>query len=132
MAEYSPLTDKSVRHYLIDQLKPLLPRAWKLYPYSTTPDAFTKPIVTLTLDSITKDPAAPNSHRIAAFVVGVLEPKVDAATREDSLDDSLIDLLTAIETIPSVIWQKAERVVAPNQTNVGYDITINFHYQKEA
>ena len=101
----------NIRDWVIDQVKPLLPRGWRLIPYSTNLDVLSTPVVMLKLQSIARTPEAPNASRTAEFVLTIIEPKTDPQAREDALDDNLLALIYAIDKLPSLKWTKATRAL---------------------
>lgn len=119
------------RQSVINRLKPLLPRKWKLLPYGTNLDTLSVTVVMLTIQSITRTPAAPQSHRTYAATLSIFQPSTDPERLNDPLDDDLIDLLNAIDELEDVKWTKAERVLGNNDSNYGFDITIEVVYGKD-
>lgn len=125
------MADVNLRKFVTDALKPLLPTAWRLVPYSTNLDQISKPVVMLKLQTIAKLPEAPNSHRTVSYVLTVIEPKITPGALDDDLDDHVVDLLAAIDDLPNFAWTKAERVLF-SDSNQAYDITLEIPIRKEA
>jgi hypothetical protein len=119
-----------IRNWVIEQLTPLLPKSWKLIPYSTNLDRLSQPVVMLQLQSLSRTPSAPNSGHTVEFTLTVIEPNTDPAQREDLLDDKLDDLVYAIETIPNVTWTKAERAMFAD-SYLAFDITLEIVTKKD-
>jgi hypothetical protein len=119
-----------IRQYLVDQLKPLLPSKWRWYAYIANPDVLSTPVAILQLQTITRTPEAPLSGHTVAFTLTIVEPKTDPAKREDPLDESLIELVYAIDTIPNVKWTRAERAMFQD-TYLAFDITLEVVTSKE-
>lgn len=119
------------RQSVINRLKPLLPRKWKLLPYGTNLDKLSVPVVMLTIQSITRTPQLPQSHRTYAATLSIFQPSTAPGRMDDALDDDLIDLLNAIDELDDVKWTKAERVLGNNDSNYGFDITIEVPYRKD-
>jgi hypothetical protein len=123
----------TARAYLIEQLTPLLPATWKLLPYFTNLDVQTQTVAMLVLESVQRAPEAPNSTHEITFTLQLREPKTDPAKREDSLDESLDDLIFALDTIPNTKWTKAERVLhgTPGAESLSFDISITVYTNKK-
>jgi hypothetical protein len=124
MAAAENINVASVRGFVIDSIKPHVPKTWKLFEYGGNLDALAKqPVLRLILKSISREPAAPLSKRSVTFDLELIEPNVDPQTREDALDQKLLDLLGAIDGLPSISWITAERGVIDN-SNIGFTISL--------
>jgi hypothetical protein len=119
-----------IRQYLVDQLKPLLPEKWRWYAYNTNLDNLSTPVAMLWLQTITRTPEAPMGFRSTTFLLTIVEPKQDPAQREDPLDENLIELVDAIDTIPNVRWTRAERATFQD-TYLAFDITLEIITKKD-
>jgi len=121
-----------IRKSLTDQLSQALPSNWKIYPFVPSLDQVPPRQVVgiLNLKSVTKLPAAPNSHREAHYIFSVIVPSTDPEKREDNLDDALIDFLGAVDDLPSLYWDSAERGVYQSGY-VGFDIGLSHPYINE-
>lgn len=125
------MPDVNIREFVVSTLKPLLPSDWRWYAYGTNLDTLSTPVAMLRLRSIERNPANPQGSRIAEFTLTIIEPKVDPATREDALDEKLIDLLDAIDEIPQLAWSTAEQGLADAGSHLGFDITLKLPFSKE-
>ncbi|MDJ0336436.1 hypothetical protein QMG83_14510 [Salinibacterium sp. G-O1] len=121
----------TLREQLADQLRPLLPAAWKLVDVERNVDATNTPVVQLKLGDIAKTDAAPQGMFTSTWTITIISPHQDITKAEYQLDDDVIDLLFALDTIPGVQWSAAKKV-AVDETRLGWDITTEMHVQKEA
>lgn len=121
----------SPRDYLEAQLKPLLPRTWKIVPVQRNLDALSRVTVMLKQQKISKEPSAPLSHHLLDFIVTVICPNTDVATAEVKLDDQVDDLIFAIDATKNVRWTDATKVVFGNAEYPAYDITVQVLSQKK-
>jgi hypothetical protein len=120
--------DVNLRRFILDALKPSLPKGWVYMPYGASLDTLSTTVVMLTLEQITRFDQAPQSHRNVSYTLTVLDPSTNFETREDSLDDSIIAVLDAIDGIENLSWSDAKRGI--NGQNLGYDITITIPIHK--
>lgn len=117
---------------LIAQLKPLLPKKWKLIPFTTNLDDLSTTVVMVSIQSIERSAQAPQSHRTYSSTLTILTPfAVGTERADDSIDDDVIDLLDAIDKLDAIKWTKAERGLGNNSNNLGFDITLEVLYRKE-
>ena len=121
----------SFRSYVTDAIKPLLPKGWKLLPYSTNLDVLSQPVVMLKLNSVTRTPGAPNGAHTVTYTLAVIEPKTDPGSADDALEDKLFDLLHAIDTVANLTWSNAERVLF-GDSNPAFDISLQLVSRKDA
>lgn len=112
------------RGWVMENLKPLLPRGWVLSPYARIPQTVEKTTVIVWLQNITRLPESPLSSHVTEYLVTVVSPAADPAQGDEDLDDSIADLLHAIDQSPNTIsWERAERATYAD-TNVAFDITV--------
>lgn len=111
------------RGALAAELADLLPKGWKWFDYTTALDAISSPTAILTLKSIEPLAEAPKTHRLATYTLTLVDPSGNPETREDSLDDEIVDLLGAIDEVRNLVWTTAERVIV-GSAGLGYDVTI--------
>ncbi len=115
------------RAVLVEGIRPLLPRRWKLHPYSGAPDAINQATVWVSLRSIEKMPEAPQSRWLnTTFTVTIASSKASITEADEDLDDLVLDLFAAIDALPMVKRAGAERV-AVNDTYLGFDITVEVY-----
>ena len=115
----------NLRTGVTDALKPLLPEAWQIIPFSKNLDTITRPVVMLQLEEVQRHKDAPNGARLVTYTLTVIEPKTDPGPADDSLEANLIDLLNAIDKSPGLAWSGAKRVVA-HESNPAFDITLTY------
>lgn len=112
------------RGWVMENLKPLLPRGWVLSPYARIPDSVEKTTVIVWLQNITRLPEAPQSSHVTEYLVTVVSPAADPSQADEDLDDNIADLLHAIDQTPNTItWERAERA-SYNGTSLAFDITV--------
>jgi len=119
------------RLWLEAQLKPVLPKTWKLIPYEREMDSLSAVTVMFSMKSISRFPQAPKTHRLVEYVLKVIEPRIDPDKVNDLLDKELADLLDAIDEIQNLTWETAERGLANDRANHAFEITLTFPYQKD-
>ena len=120
------------RQQLVNALKPLLPKAWVLVPYSRGLDALSKPTVMVHMSRIEKYPAAPLTKHLCTFTVSVFDPQQDPTRSQGALDDEVNDLIFAIDQLPPFInWSSAEPVQANNGA-LGWDVNLELITTKES
>lgn len=113
-----------IRSTLVDGLRPLLPRGWKLVPYRTVPDDINQTTVWVKLDTIDKLPEAPASGtNLCTFVVTIASTKASLQEADADLDDRVIELVHALDALP-LVRRASARQVAVTEVHLGYDITV--------
>lgn len=117
-------TLNTVRKNLMADLKPTLPRRWKIIPYGTKIDELTakQVVAMIILESVQRAPEAPQGALLVTFSLIVIDPATGPATREDALDDDLTEMLWAIDEVETLSWTSAQRTIFQNR--VAYDITL--------
>lgn len=123
----------STRTDLATQLKPLLPRTWKIVPEQRNIDVLTKPLVMLKQLRIEPGKDLPQDHHWVTFVLTIVSPHQDPALAEDQLDDSVAELLFAVDALPHLSWLSAEKV-SFQDSYIAYDVTLKAidHSQRAA
>jgi len=122
----------NLRQWIIDAIKPALPATWKLVSYNRDFDTLDTVAVTLAIDSIERTPAAPQSHRDISYVMQVIDPRLEPEKANAYLDDEIMATLDALDKVPNLAWKDAKRGLANGGSNLGFEITLTFTYQKEA
>jgi hypothetical protein len=120
--------DIDIRAFVVAKLKPILPKKWRWFDYSTSLDEITTTTVLLVLDSIERDPDAPRSHWRVSYTLSVIDPSQNPEQRETSLDDSIVALLLALDDVNDFRWTDAKRGTVGTQ--LGYDITLTVPVSK--
>lgn len=116
------------RHVLKAALKPLLPRGWKIIPYQNNPDTPSSVVVMLKLLRIARMEEAPDGAHTLEFTVTIISPHDDIEKAEDALDDQVLELTFALDTL-GILWTAAEKVIASDR--LAYDITVTLVSTKE-
>lgn len=116
--------DETVRGWLDENLKPLLPATWKLIPYQRMPQTISAPTVLFKQLSFTNLPEAPAAALEVAIVITVADPHLDQDRAEDALDDEVLELVFALDSLPNLSWSTAQKVLV-NETYLGWDITCS-------
>ena len=120
----------TIRAQLATQLKPLLPRAWKIVDHQTNLDVLDNPVVMLKQQSIRRAPAAPQGAHIVSFTVTVVAPQTDLQRAEDALDEKVDTLIHALDANQSLNWTDAEKVLFQD-SYLAYDITLEVISRKD-
>lgn len=118
-----------MREYILDIIKPLLPRKWRYISTTTTLDAVDAVTVQLILERVDKVPETPFNKTLmqVTYDLTIIDPSTNPDNREQSLDDELIELLGALDAVPNLTWSGAERqIINPSSANayLGYSISI--------
>lgn len=118
-----------MRNYIVDTIKPLLPRKWRYVATTGTLDKLDAVTVQLILQSVSKVPEAPFAKHLQqiTYELNVFDPSTNPDSREQSLDDELIELLAAIEAVENLTWTTADRILDASgqaQQYLGYSINI--------
>ncbi|ROS57202.1 hypothetical protein [Frigoribacterium sp. PhB118] len=120
--------DQSTRQKLANALKPLLPKAWKIVPYSRNLD--TIELTTVMLHATEIRPATSAVGALETdFVISVISPKADPTSAQQDLDDDVLALVLDLYGMGVIIRQATPTVV---QDNLSWDITITVIARKDA
>ncbi|MFJ3392024.1 hypothetical protein [Leifsonia aquatica] len=125
------MADVNVRQTIIDGIKPLLPKRWKLLPNNPNLDTLSQVTVTVRIDRIERTREAPQSHRDYYGVIRVIDPSQSIDKVDDAIDDDIIDLLNAIDELPLLSWTTAERGQVEGTQNFAFDITFKMLLRKD-
>ena len=120
----------TVRSDLDALLAPKLPAGWKIIPHQTVPETLHTITVVLKHYKLEKLPEAPQRHLTNYFTLTVASPLTTVAKAEDDLDDAVLELVTAIDTLASVDWTEATKVLV-NDSYIGWDISLTVITQPE-
>ncbi len=105
----------SVRNQFAADLQPLLPEEWDLRRFETDIDAPSRPIVMLRYQGFEPvlNAASALRHELNLTLISSV---VDNAERaEDELDEALADLMGALDQIPYVAVNRADKQVFSEQ-----------------
>lgn len=101
----------TVRAYLKDALDAVVPASWVIIAEQRFPATISAPTVVIQHTRIERLQAAPLGSFRNEVVVSVLDPHSDLATAEDSLDDHVVEVLTALVTDSDVQFLDAEKTM---------------------
>lgn len=125
--------DVIIRDWLIDQLRPLLPKGYVLVNVQRTLDALSKPTVLFRQERIGRQIVSGQTipgGRIVGATLTIAVPSDDTGIAERLLDDHVVTLLDAIDRVSDVRWVTAEkRILTENGQEPCYDIAIEIPYQ---
>jgi len=124
------MSANTVRSDLADLLTPKLPADWKIIPNQTVPETLHTVTVVLKHYKLEKLPEAPQRHLSNSFTLTVASPLTTIAKAEDDLDDAVLELVTTIDTLSSVDWTDATKVLV-NDSYIGWDISLTVITQPE-
>jgi hypothetical protein len=119
------------RTEVADLLRPALPAGWIVDDHPHTIDGLEpdRPVVMLASGRVRPGPAL--SLRANELRAWLVEPTTDPGGADDALDDLLVLLLAALDTVPLLEWPEAERGVYGDQEYPAYLVTINVNTTKE-
>lgn len=111
------------RQQLVALLTPLLPKAWKVIPFQRDPGVLSQVTVMVHMTNISQSPAAPRGALLSEYTVTVMDPQTDPDRSQGALDDEVLELIHAIESLHGgVVWDSAEPVLVFN--SLGWDIKV--------
>ena len=121
----------SVRSELAAALKPLLPASVKIIDVPRSIDGMEakRPVVLLYRESRAKAPNAMGDY-FDTFALYVITPGVDVKRSEDALDDTLDQVIDALDQVKWLQWTSAERSVFGDNQAPAYKITLTIVYNK--
>ena len=121
----------SVRSELAALLKPLLPASIKIIDVPRSIDGIEakRPVVMLFRESRAKAPNALGDY-LDTFTMYVVTPGIDTRRSEDALDDTLDQVIEALDTITWLNWSNAERSIFGDNQAPAYKITLTIAYNK--
>lgn len=121
----------SVRSELAAALKPLLPATVKIIDVPRSIDGMEakRPVVVLFRESREKAPNAIGDY-FDTFALYVVTPGVDVRRSEDALDDTLDQVIDALDQITWLQWTTADRSLFGDNQAPAYKITLTIVYNK--
>lgn len=117
------MSDETVREWLTANLKPLLPTGWKWLDSERAVDVTAAVTVQWKQRRIAPLPEAPLSHLGVEGILAVSSPRVDIERAEDDLDDAVLELVAAIQSLQGIRFTEATKVAADEQ-RLGYDLSL--------
>lgn len=119
----------TARAHLRDQLEPLLPTGWRLIPYQRMPRTIDQPTVLVKHISFEPLSQAPIGSLSNGLVVTIADPHADQEAAEDALDQAVLELCSALDALPTVLWTEAQKVTVGDY--LGWDISATVRTDKE-
>jgi hypothetical protein len=121
----------SVRSELAAALKPLLPSTVKIIDVPRSLDGLEakRPVVMLYRESRAKAPNALGDY-LDTFSLYVVTPGVDVTRAEDALDNTLDQVIDALDQVKWLNWSTAERSLFGDAQAPAYKITLTIAYNK--
>ena len=121
----------SVRSELAAALKPLLPATVKIIDVPRSIDGMEskRPVVLLYRESRSKAPNAMGDY-FDTFALYVVTPGVDVSRSEDALDNTLDQVIDALDQITWLQWTSADRSLFGDNQAPAYKITLTIVYNK--
>lgn len=122
----------TVREWLEDALKPVLPSGWRIIPNQRIPETIDRITVVIKHIRIAPLAEAPKGHLSNDVIITVADPHTDQARAEDALDDEVLELVNALQTIAGITWTGADKVLVNTTDNLGWDIACSIISRKKA
>jgi hypothetical protein len=97
----------SVRTYLNEHLRPVLPPAWVVYDFDKTLTNISKVTVIYVHQSV--EPAPHQGGLMHTVQILVVDPTQAETAMENHLDDHLEDLIPLMQALPQIEFQRAEK-----------------------
>jgi hypothetical protein len=119
---------KTTREQLAAELKPLLPRTWKIIPYARNLDDANQTRVMLHATDI--HPAPAMGALETDYTITVISPKADPTGAQTDLDDDVLNVLHALDGITWLMFRNASPTVV--QDYLSWDINITVITRKDA
>lgn len=114
----------TVRSYVVDELKPLLPERWDWKPGITTPGEISKPTVYLEYSRIEPLPEAPIGNVRCVFELTVTTPLKSMTKGEDEVDAEVVGMILVLDAHDRITWTGAEKKVI-DDTNLAWTVTVS-------
>jgi hypothetical protein len=121
----------SVRTELVALLTPLLPTNWRIVPTNQNLDTLDRTVMQLKQQSLRPLPAAPNARLEVTYIATVISRHTDIVKAELELDESVLTFISALDALDAVLWSDATKVMANDDKNLAYDITLTIHTEKD-
>lgn len=106
-------------------LKPLLPKKWEIVTVERDLDIKTAPVLRISQQSIVRHPQAPLGSLLVSFIVQIIAPGIDFSKSEDLLDDDVMTLIFAIDSLGgSIAWTSCQKGQVGDSLAYVLDLTI--------
>lgn len=112
----------SMRSNVVDQLAAELPKSWHVVDDERAINTIAKPTVIVSVRSFAPSDFAPLNNITVTIALLLLSPHTDAGKAEDQLDELIVTVLEAFQTLPNLTWTDATKIVHLDRY-MGYEIT---------
>lgn len=123
----TPTKPQTTRQQLVSHVKPLLPRGWKIVPYSRNLDRLAQTTVMFHATEI-RPGTSQGTHEVD-FVVSISSPKTDSTNAQIDLDDDVLALVHALDTLPWLMFRQATPTTV--QDALSWDVTVTVITRKD-
>lgn len=124
------MSGSSVRDWLVAELTPLLPAKWKISANQVGVETISNVSVIIKHLGITKLPEAPAHHLANDVTITIIDPHTDQVRAENALDELVLELVTALDSLPGITFVRAKKVFA-SEAYLGWDIETTIFSRKE-
>lgn len=114
----------TVRAQLKAALAPKLPAKWVIVPAQRNLDVISAVTIMFKQSRLAPHQAAPAALRVTGMTITLIDPHTDIEKAEDALDENLLLLLTALESLDFEAKFTEAQKVSFNDTTLAYDITV--------
>lgn len=114
----------SARQSLSTELKPLIPKAWRLVDTERAIDKIDRPTLVIRQQKIVPAPNAQGAL-ITTLVITMIGPKTLAGDYEDDLDLAAAKFITIVtRELPALMWAGATKVMWNENPAYDFDVTV--------
>ncbi|CAO1650547.1 hypothetical protein NYA9BBAC_00911 [Salinibacterium sp. NYA9b] len=124
------MSGNSVRDWLVTELTPLLPPKWKISANQVGVETISNVTVVIKHLGIQKLAEAPVHHLANDVTITIIDPHTDQIRAENALDDLVLELVTALDSLPGLTLVRAKKVFV-SETYLGWDIETSIFSRKE-
>lgn len=122
--------EPTVREWLETALTPLLPSTWRIIPNQSGIQTIDQVVVVFKQTEIEPLTQAPSGTLSNKVIITIIDPNSDPKTAENALDDTVLELVSALDSLPGLNWSGAKKVIV-NDTYLGWDITTTIISKKK-
>jgi hypothetical protein len=120
----------SVRDWLDAALVPLLPSGWRVIKNQRMPETLSQTTVIIKHLAIKKLADAPANHLSNEVTLTIVDHHTDQDLAENTLDEAVLTLVTALDSLPSLMFTGAKKVFA-SDLYLGWDIELTIYSRKD-
>lgn len=114
----------TLRNELRDRLRPVIPARYVLRPNGLALETITKPVLQIKQLGIRPAEEGGTGQLKVEMVLTMVSPLTSPQKAEDELDDDVVEMLAALDTIGWLTWTRADkRTTGPDDRYLAYDIT---------